>query len=403
MPTFIYKIKKADGTIREDTRDAIDKYSLYRDIRKEGETVVSVTETAVKKSLWKRLADVSTIKQQEKIVFSRNMASMLEAGLPMSRALTISERQSRNRRFKLIIGELNNEVKAGKSFSEALKKYPRIFPDIFSAMIRAGEESGTLAASLKRLSDQMDQVYKLHKRIKGAMIYPSIILILMVIISIVLLVYVVPTLTSVFKDMDVTLPITTLFIIGASDFVKNHYLLLVVFFISFFGGLYFFNKKQGTKKFLQLILLHIPIVGGIIKESNAAQTARTLSSLLSSGVDYLRAIEITRDVIQNLHHKKVLEEAREKIQKGEPISSTFKKNEHLYPAFVGEMINVGEETGKLAEMLADVALFYENEVEQRTKDMSTVIEPFLMIIIGASVGFFAVAMIQPTYSLLNAI
>src|SRR3989338_2133549 len=361
MPTFIYKIKKADGTIREDTRDAIDKYSLYRDIRKEGETVVSVTETAVKKSLWKRLADVSTIKQQEKIVFSRNMASMLEAGLPMSRALTISERQSRNRRFKLIIGELNNEVKAGKSFSEALKKYPRIFPDIFSAMIRAGEESGTLAASPKRLSDQMDQVYKLHKRIKGAMIYQSIILILMVIISIVLLEYVVPTLTSVFKDMDVTLPITTLFIIGASDFVKNHYLLLVVFFISFFGGLYFFNKKQGTKKFLQLILLHIPIVGGIIKESNAAQTARTLSSLLSSGVDYLRAIEITRDVIQNLHHKKVLEEEREKIQKGEPISSTFKKNEHLYPAFVGEMINVGEETGKLAEMLAGVALYYRSE------------------------------------------
>jgi len=167
--------------------------------------------------------------------------------------------------------------------------------------------------------------------------------------------------------------------------------------------LYFFNKKQGTKKFLQLILLHIPIVGGIIKESNAAQTARTLSSLLSSGVDYLRAIEITRDVIQNLHHKKVLDEAREKVQKGEPISSTFEKNEHLYPAFVGEMINVGEETGKLAEMLAGVALYYENEVEQRTKDMSTVIEPFLMIIIGASVGFFAVAMIQPTYSLLNAI
>ena len=156
------------------------------------------------------------------------------------------------------------------------------------------------------------------------------------------------------------------------------------------------------KKALDWLWLHVPIVGNLVREINSARTARTLSSLLSSGVDVIMAIEITEQVVQNTYFKRVIEDAKKVIQNGEAISGVFLKNQKLYPSFVGEMMSVGEETGKLAPMLLDVATYYENEVDQKTKDMSTIIEPILMIVIGAAVGFFAVSMITPMYSLVNA-
>ena len=154
---------------------------------------------------------------------------------------------------------------------------------------------------------------------------------------------------------------------------------------------------------IDTVSLRLPVIGPLVKESNSARTARTLSSLLSSGVSFLSAMEITRDVVQNDFYKEVLEKARLNVQKGDPISSVFIENEHLYPPFVGEMTSVGEETGQLAEMMLGVAVFYEGEVEQKTRDMSTIIEPVLMIFIGCAVGFFAISMITPTYSLMNNI
>ena len=188
-----------------------------------------------------------------------------------------------------------------------------------------------------------------------------------------------------------------------SDFMKNNVVLAFAIIIMAVSIVYAWTRTKSGRKSLDFLMLRTPLISNIIKETNSARTSRTLSSLLSSGVPVAQALGITGDVIQNSYYKKVLRESQESVEKGESISSVFLKNDHLYPIFVGEMINVGEETGNMSKMLMETALFYENEVSQKTKDMSTIIEPFLMVFIGAVVGFFAISMITPMYSIMETI
>jgi type IV pilus assembly protein PilC len=294
-------------------------------------------------------------------------------------------------------------IKAGKSLNESMAEHPSFFSRLFVSMVKAGEESGNLSESLKVVSSQMEKTYILTKKVKSAFVYPVIILCIMAVVTVIMFVYVVPTITTSFKDMNVTLPWTTQVIISISDFVANHPLFLfsTIFGLIFFLS-YFFKTKLG-KRLVAGASLDIPVIGNLVREINSARTARTMSSLLKAGVEVLTAVEITEEVIQNPFYKKVLAEARQKIANGEPIAEVFSKYNHLYPDFLGEMISVGEETGKLSDALVEVAIFYENEVDQKTKDMSTIVEPVLMVIIGSAVAFFAVAMISPTYSLIDAI
>jgi type IV pilus assembly protein PilC len=284
-----------------------------------------------------------------------------------------------------------------------MKDHPQVFSKLIVAMVGAGEESGSLAESLTIVSEQMDNIYKLQKKVKGAMIYPAVIVSVMIIIGILMLIYVVPGLTETFKDVKVELPLSTKIVIFVSDFMKNNAILAFVGIVMAVSIAYGWAKTKSGKKFIDFLTLRFPVISNIIKETNAARTSRTLSSLLSSGVPVAQALGITGDVIQNSYYTEVLKQSQESVEKGEPISSIFIKNDHLYPIFVGEMINVGEETGNMSKMLMEVALFYENEVNQKTKDMSTIIEPFLMVFIGAVVGFFALSMITPMYSIMDTI
>jgi type IV pilus assembly protein PilC len=211
----------------------------------------------------------------------------------------------------------------------------------------------------------------------------------------------VPRLVETFAELGSELPMSTQFVIWLSNVFQNHYIIAFIVIGAIIAGFYYGIRTPMGKKALDFSVLRIPVVGLIIKETNSARTARTLSSLLSSGVDLVLAIRITGEVLQNSFYKKVLEDASVRVEKGLPLSGVFLENEHLYPIFVGEMASVGEETGELAKMLSGVADFYEAEVEQKTKDMSTIIEPALMIIIGLGVGFFAVSMISPMYSVMN--
>jgi type IV pilus assembly protein PilC len=222
-------------------------------------------------------------------------------------------------------------------------------------------------------------------------------------IAIMMLVYVIPKLSATFKEFNTELPFATRLVIGASDFFALYYIYIIVLMLVTVIGLYFFSKTPTGKSIIGWLILKLPIIGAIAKEVNSARTSRTLSSLLSSGVEVVSAIKITSGVVQNVHYKKMLEHTAEHIQKGETLQSLFEPRQDIFPSFVAEMIGVGEETGTLSKTLLEVALFYENEVDQKTKDMSTIIEPFLMVFIGVAVGFFALAMISPIYSLSNNI
>jgi len=225
----------------------------------------------------------------------------------------------------------------------------------------------------------------------------------MVVIGFLMMVYMVPTLTSTFIGLGVKLPLSTQILILVSNFLKNYFVFVVLGAIILVFLVIFGMRTPKGQRILDTLILYMPIINEINIQINSARTARTLSSLLSSGVDIVVAIGVTKEVIQNSYYKDVLEEIQTVIQKGDQISSILLKHEKLYPLFVGEMVSVGEETGKIGEMLLSVAEFYEEEVDQKTKDMSSVIEPFLMIFIGLAVGLFAISMISPIYSLSDSI
>ncbi len=405
---FSFTAKHADGKTFKDTREYADKFALFHDIKKGGDVLIEFKESGNDDAWWNHVDVIfskifGSVKMQEKIGFARNLSNMLDAGLALSRSLNVMERQTKNKKIKAIYSHLNELISQGKTFHEALAEYPRVFNQLFVSMVRAGEESGTLAASLKEVSEQMEKTYMLKKKIKGAMMYPGVIFTVMIIIGILMMILVVPRLTATFEDLKVELPTSTKVIIFMSHVCKDYWPQGIGVLIILGSLLYAAARTPAGKKTFDFIFLHLPIVGELVKQTNTAQTARTLSSLLHSGVDVMLASQITGDVVGNSFYKKVLYDMKEKIEKGAPMSESFLENEHLYPVFVGEMVSVGEETGRLAIMLQGVAVFYEGEVEQKTKDMSTLIEPLLMVVIGGAVGFFAVAMITPTYSVLNNI
>lgn len=404
MAHFTYTAKHPGGETYTGEAEAADHYELYKMIREGGGEIISYKES--KKGGLKALNisfSLGRIKMQEKIIFARNLGAMIQAGLAASRALSVMERQTKNAALKKIIISLNENISKGKTLADAMTAYPKMFSPLFVSMVRAGEESGNLADSLKIVALQMDRSYALSRRIRGALMYPAVVICLMIIISIVLLTYIVPTLQSTFVGLNAPLPASTQFVIAISDVIRFHGIILLTVCVLIVALFVSWKRRPQGKSVIDYLVLKIPVMGNIVREVNAARTARTLSSLLTSGVDMVEAVRITTDVVQNVHYKKVLQTAQGAITKGEPLSKIFGENEKLYPTFLTEMMSVGEETGKMGEMLLGVAVFYEDDVEQATKDMSTVIEPLIMVVIGAGVGFFAVAMITPMYSLVNVI
>ncbi len=404
MAKFTYKGEDAEGKEITNTVEAADRFAVYAVARNQGHKVSSIEATSgfsAQKffNVEKLNYLINRVKQDELVMVTRNLGSMLKAGLTVSRALSVIERQSTNPKLKGVIKRVVERINQGDQFNVALRDFPEVFSDLYVAMIKAGEESGSLADSLQTLAIQMEKSSNLKKKIKGAMIYPSIVITVMVVIAILMMIYVMPAITSVFKGMDKELPATTQFLIWASDFMVEHTLAVLLGLAGIIFGFVYFLKTRWGKIGTSWLVVRLPVIGTMAKEANAAQTARTLSSLLNAGVDVINSISITEEVIQNVFYKKILREAATRVEKGTALSEVFIERRDLYPILVGEMILVGEETGQISGMLSELALFYETEVERKTKDLSTIIEPLLMVVIGAGVGFFALALIAPIYSI----
>ena len=403
MTKFSYRAVKAGGEEISGSKDAKDRYELAEELRKQGYTLTSYKEEKAGGgvSFISKLQVITTVSISEKMIFARNMGVMVGAGVSMVKALEILSRQTKNKKFSNTLLSLATEIRKGRPLSEAMAGYPKIFSSLFCSMVRAGEASGKLEESLKLVSQQLERDHDLKRKVKGAMMYPAIIVMAMILIGILMMIYVVPTLTSTFNELGVELPTSTKFIIATSNFFASQSLLAVGLVLATVGAFAYFVRSAPGKKLVSTVSLYIPVISGLVKKMNSARTVRTFGSLIGSGVEVLEALEITEEVIQNNHFKEVIKGARTNIQKGRPISETFIANEKLYPILVGEMMAVGEETGKLSEMLERLAEFYEGEVSAQTKDLSTIIEPILMVLIGAVVGFFAISMITPLYSSLG--
>ncbi len=406
MNHFIFKAKKPSGEIYSGERDATDRYELYKLLRENGDEVVQFREKDASKGLNINLnlgALTNSVKVIDKINFARNLGAMLEAGLALSRALSVLERQASSKNLKKVITDLIEQIDRGTTFADALTAHKKVFSPLFISMVHAGEQSGTLADSLKTVSLQMENSHDLERRVRGALMYPSVIVFAMVVIAVLMFIFVIPTLLKTFTDMNVALPFSTRMILGISNLIQNQGPLLLAVLCLILGTIYWWAKKPSGRSFIHSFELKIPMIGKLVQEVNTARTARTLSSLLSSGVDVVESMSITANVVQNVHFRAILMKAVEAIKRGDLMSKIFAEETKLFPVFFAEMMSVGEETGKTGEMLLGVAHYYEGEVEQKTKNMSTIIEPFLMLLIGSAVGFFAVSMIQPIYSLVGSI
>lgn len=400
---FSYKAKLNNGEVIEGTMEALDRFALAHELRSRGSTPVSIIaesrsfDLAIFKHIFER---VSTA---ELIIFTKNLSGMIHAGLSLYRALSVLEKQTKNRTFNNILISLSNDINSGETLSTGLSKFPNVFSKLFVSMTKAGEESGNLSGALSDIGMNLEKAYSLTKKVRGAMIYPGVILSAMIVVGILMFAFVVPTLASTFRELGVILPLSTRIIVYFGNFFSNNLILTFVSIIGTVFGLYLLFRSQFMARYVDFLVVRLPLIGTLAKELNTARTTRTMSSLLLAGVSIMRAVEITEDVVQNVYFKKVLNDAKIAVEKGVPFSAVFKSNANLYPIMMSEMVEVGEETGKLTDMLLQVAMFYEEEIDNKTKNLSTIIEPVLMIIIGAGVGFFAISMISPLYSVLDNI
>lgn len=401
---FSVTIKKEGVPDQTRMIEAVSHFAVYDQIQKEGGVVVSITdnENSVTLPSWFSISIGTGVKRAEIVRMTKNISAMLSAGLPLARALSVIERQSNNSYLKKVVAGLSESIKKGSSFNDALIRYPKVFPEIFVAMVRAGEESGSLAESLSVVALQMERSEELMRKIRGAMIYPTIIISVVVIVGILMLVYVVPTLTSTFTQLGVQVPLATRIIVALSNFMVSNVITVFALLIALvIGSIVFVRSKIGSRIVLA-VALRIPVINELVRETYTARASRTLSSLLSSGVPVLDALSITKEVVHAKVYADVVAEAETSVKKGELLSTSFAKHTQLYPILMSEMLLVGEETGKVADMLKQVAEFYEEDVAEKTKNISTIIEPVLILFIGAFVGIFAISMIAPIYSLSSA-
>ena len=406
MPKYIYTAKSFDGQTKGGEAVAQDEKSLAQQLRADGflVTSISLVKEIDNESVSVKFMDrFKSVPLKEKMVFARNLSIMVASGLTVSRALSNLALQTENKTFKVILLDVFEEVQSGKSLSEGLSKYPNIFGELFVNMVRVGETAGNLDEVLKIVAVQLEKEHDLKSKVKGALIYPGVILTVMLIIGYIMLTFVLPKLLGVFKDMNAQLPAMTQFIVDLSDLLRNNGLATAVLLVVFILFMQWFLRQTAGKKALSWVSIKFPLFSPLVKQMNCARFARIYSSLLKSGVGSVEALKIISRTLTNYYYQKAILDSIDDIQKGVSLSKILAEHLDIFPVLVSQIVQVGEETGKTETVLLQLAEFYEDEVDQITKNLSAVIEPLLMVVIGGAVGFFAVAMLTPMYSMMYSI
>ncbi|MBU2579131.1 type II secretion system F family protein [Patescibacteria group bacterium] len=405
MPNYFYKAKNIKGEEKQGFLEAVNSSHLARMLREQEYFLISADDKSLEKkkkkfalNIFERMLGVS---MKEKLFFTKNLALMIKTGVPLPRSFEILIKQAKSKKFKEILKEISQNIIKGQNLSEALSHFPEIFPKIYQETLKVGEETGKIEDSLNILAKQMEREYNLKTQIKTAMVYPLVVLLTAVFIGIVMFAFVVPNLKVVFSELKVKLPFTTKAMFFFSEFlIKEWPLVISICFILFFVLAVFLKKGKGGKIISKIILI-IPVLSKISKDINSALTLRILSSLFAAGVPIVYSLEITSGSLGNFYFKSALLEAANLVKKGKKFSQALEPYENLYSPLVLEMIKVGEETGETSQVLETLADFYEKEVNATLEKLSSIIEPLLILTIGAIVGFFAVSMLQPIFSIVG--
>ncbi len=402
MAVFTYKARDRSGKILEDQIEGNDTMSVAATLRQQGLLVIDIKEQGVgQKDI---LEPFKRVKLGDLVVFTRQFATMINAGLPIVRALYVLSEQTDSKKLKDVLDDIRKQVEAGLALSEALEKHPKVFNRLYVEMVRAGEIGGILDDVLLRIATQLEKDQELRRKVKSAMAYPTVVLALAILAASFMLIFIVPIFARMFEDLGGNLPLPTRIAMGLSDILTSPLGILVYAIIG--AGVFLFLrwiKTEPGRKFWGQTSLKIPAkIGDIIRKVVLARFARTLGTLNAAGVPILQSLEITATSSGNYVIEKALLKSREAIREGLPIYRPLEQ-EPVFPPMVTHMIAVGEETGDIDGMLAKIAEFYESEVDAAVKALTSIIEPLMIVVVGAIVGGIIVAMYLPMFRIFELV
>ncbi|OGM30235.1 hypothetical protein A2630_03360 [Candidatus Woesebacteria bacterium RIFCSPHIGHO2_01_FULL_44_10] len=397
MKKFSYKAKDKTGKVYKGVVEASSEKIAARLVREQGFTVISIV--ASRESFLSLLARFKNrITPADVSVFTRQLSTMITAGLPITQALSILRTQSKAS-FQDVAGRILADVEGGESLSAALEKYPKVFSPTYIALVKSGETGGVLDKVLDRLAQDLEKNQEFRGKVKGALIYPAIIVVGMFIVGFIMMVFVIPRLTDLYSEFDATLPLPTRILIGISTVVARAWPVFIGLGALALYAFRAYRKTPEGRRKTDEIILKIPIFGELQHKIILTELTRTLSLMVGSGVSVLEGLTVTASVSSNIVITQALEDAGKQIEKGFPIAYSFAKHPEAFPYLLTQMIAVGEETGKMDEVLIKVSRIFELESDEKVKSLTAAIEPLVMIVLGLGVGFLVIAIILPIYNL----
>jgi type IV pilus assembly protein PilC len=397
MANFKWTGKTRQGTMQKGVLAAKNKDDVIALLRKQNILVTSVQQAATDIKI--SIPGIGgRVKDKDIAVFTRQFATMIDAGLPLVQCLEILSTQSENKSMAAALKDIRQDVESGATFTDALRKHPKVFNDLYVNMVAAGEAGGILDTILNRLAAYIEKAMKLKAKVKAALVYPGVIVSVAVIVVTVLLVWVIPVFAKMFTDMGGTLPLPTRIVMGTSDAVRGNIIFVIIGIILLVVGLKYAYKSEKGKRMVDSLLLKAPVFGALIRKVAVAKFTRTLSTLISSGVPILDGLEIVSRTAGNKVVEDALMGTRQSISEGKTIADPLGKSK-VFPPMVVQMISVGEATGALDAMLSKIADFYDEEVDNAVAALTSMLEPMLMVFLGVVVGFIVIAMYLPIFQM----
>ncbi|HTK60701.1 MAG TPA: type II secretion system F family protein [Candidatus Baltobacteraceae bacterium] len=398
MPIFSYKVKDSRGRDLDGAVEAADSSQATEVLKERGYQVVSVTQREETSIGNLRFTFLQRVKTEDIVVFSRQLSVMVGASISIVRSLRTAARQTTSPKLQKVVLDIASEVEGGVRLSDAFAKYPHVFGTFYVNMLRSGETSGKLDEVLHYLADQQEKDLDLRRRVKGAMTYPIFVLIMLFIVGTVMMVFVVPKLTAVLRESGADLPITTKGLIAISDFFVRFWYLIIGGVLGITFGTRAAYRTPAGKRFIDRFLLHIPVFGPLFRKIYITRITHSLSTLIEGGVDMVTSLKVVAGVVGNEVYREALVQTVQEVSAGNTMASVWKTRKEI-PDMVTQMVAIGEETGKLQQVLGRLTDFYTREVNASVATLSTAIEPIIMLVMGVAVGALVSAIILPMYNL----
>lgn len=398
---FHYQAKTNKGEIKRDYVESNDRSTALATLKERGLFVIHISEKKGENGI-EKIFSRNNIPLRDKIIFTKQLGIMIRSGLSILEALKSLQEESSNKKMQAIILNLISEIEGGSSLSMALANHREIFGDIYISMVRSGEKSGKVDSVLERLNSQLENDYELQRKIKGALSYPIFILVTMVVVVSLVIVLIIPQLKAIFDDAGVSLPLITRIMISTSLLLKKYGIYTVVLIGVIVYLAHRWRQTNTGRYFFDRLILSIPIFGSLVKKAYMARFSRTFAALTSSGLPLLDVFKSSGQVIGNVLYEAEIKKMSRKVEDGEQLSTVFKKSK-MFPSIIGQLSAVGEKSGNIDEVFDSIADFFDKEVDGITSNLSSLLEPVLMVVIGSGIGLVVMSVLQPIYSLVNVI